>query len=70
MLLVDDVIAAIDIESIAGDEFGRIMRQERAAMPTSSMLTSLRVGAFPCAFSNSEFELGNAGGRAGRERAG
>jgi hypothetical protein len=40
--LVDDMVAAVDIKGLAGDESRGIVREERGGDPTSSILTTLR----------------------------
>jgi len=35
--LVDDVVAAVDVKGPAGDQARCVVREERVAMPTSSM---------------------------------
>ena len=36
-VLVDDVVAAVDVKGPAGDQARCVVREERVAMPTSSM---------------------------------
>ena len=67
--LVDDVIATVDVQRFTGNKAGRIVREEGGGPPTSSMLTRLLRG--PCfRLVEQLIELGNAGGRARRERPG
>lgn len=56
--LVDDVVAAVDVKGLAGDQARWSCARNAVAMPTSSMLTRLRAGAFAFALSSSSSNSG------------
>ena len=54
------MVAAVDVEDLAGDEAGGVVARKAQAAPTSSMSTSARAGALTLAFLEQLVELGDA----------